>query len=229
MLIVNSLRTIGFALALACACGTSQGKVPEPGKGTLTRAVNRYLADHGDLCVGKFAWPREVSDEDRQTRSNDAVQLPVLERLGLVTSEVVELSAPAAPEASSASGASPAPAPASVRRYSLTDKGRRFYLEKKRTTVGAHGAVVEHDRDLCVATVSLDRVIRWTPPEESHGHLETLVRYTYHIKPVDWMLDPQARQVFPVVDRLIRGESRTLMSVSVEFEDGKWVPVLPGQ
>jgi hypothetical protein len=88
---------------------------------------------------------------------------------------------------------------------------------------------VEHDRDLCVATISLDRVIRWTPPEESHGHLETLVRYTYHIKPADWMTNPEARQVFPVVDRLIRGEGRTLMSVSVQFDDGKWLPVLPGQ
>jgi hypothetical protein len=60
-----------------------------------------------------------------------------------------------------------------------------------------------------------------------HGHLETVVRYTYHIKAADWMADPQARQIFPVVDRIIRQEGNMLMSVNVRLQDGKWQPVLP--
>jgi endonuclease/exonuclease/phosphatase (EEP) superfamily protein YafD len=62
-----------------------------------------------------------------------------------------------------------------------------------------------------------------------HGHPETVVRYTYHVKSVDWMADPQARQVFPVADRIIRHQGNLLMSATVELQDGKWMPVLPGQ
>jgi len=159
--------------------------------------------------VGKFTWPRVVTPEDVQARTNDAVQLPVLEQLGLVASEAVP----------GGSGT----------RYSLTEKGRQYYLRKRRITLGAHDLPVEHDEDLCVAHLSLDKVVKWSPPEAAHGHLETVVRYTYHVKAVDWMSDPQARQAFPVVDRIIRNEGSLLMSVNVQLQDGQWKPVLPTQ
>jgi hypothetical protein len=43
------------------------------------------------------------------------------------------------------------------------------------------------------------------------------------------MEDPEARKVFPVVDRIIRGQRNLLMTVNVRLQDGKWIPVLPGQ
>jgi hypothetical protein len=71
--------------------------------------------------------------------------------------------------------------------------------------------------------------VKWSPPEQAHGHLETMVRYTYHIKSANWMADAEARKAFPVVDRIIRGQGNLLMSVNVQLQDGKWMPVLPGQ
>jgi hypothetical protein len=183
--------------------------------------VTHYLSDHGDLCVGKFTWPRVVTQEDQQAHTNDAVQLPVLERLGLV--ESTEISAPGSEAGSTAAAAE------TVRRYSLTDKGRRYYLEKKHVTLNVHDQPVEHDKDLCVARLRLAKVVKWTAPEPVHGHPETVVRYTYHVKAADWMADPQARQVFPVADRIIRNQDNMLMSVSVKLQDGQWLPVLPGQ
>ena len=59
--------------------------------------------------------------------------------------------------------------------------------------------------------------------------LETVFKYSYHIKPADWMADPQAREVFPVVDRIIHSEGTLLMSATVQLQGDKWVPVLPGQ
>jgi len=202
--------------------GLLQAGTSQPSRYALTRAVNHYLSDHGDLCVGKFSWPRVVTPDDQMARTNDAVQLPVLERLGLV--ESTEMPAPA--------GATQAQPPATAtavagKRYSLTEKGRRYYLQRKRITLGAHDLPVEHDADLCVARLSLDKVVKWSPPEEVHGHLVTLVDYTYHIKAVDWMADPEARQVFPVVDRIIRHDRNMLMSVTVRLQDGKWQPVVP--
>ena len=41
--------------------------------------------------------------------------------------------------------------------------------------------------------------------------------------------DAEARKAFPVVDRIIRGQGNLLMSVNVQLQDGKWMPVLPGQ
>ena len=43
------------------------------------------------------------------------------------------------------------------------------------------------------------------------------------------MVDPEARKVFPVVDRIIHGEGNALMTAILQVQNGKWVPVLPGQ
>jgi hypothetical protein len=230
--------------ALMLTSGVLQAGAGQPSERELTRAVTQYLSDHGDLCVGKFAWPRVVTQQDQVAHTNDAVQLPVLEHLGLV--ESTEISAPAvatpaswtppAPDAAGNAAVQSAPQSGSTaatvetaKRYSLTAKGQRYYLQKKRITLGAHDQPVEHDKDLCVARLSLDKVVKWSPPEQVHGRPETVVRYTYHVKSVDWMADPQARQVFPVVDRIIRNQDNMLMSVTVALQDGKWVPVLPTQ
>jgi len=241
----------GAGIALMTVAALLQAGTAQPSRQTLTRAVTHYLSDHGDLCVGKFTWPRVVTSEDRLAGTNDAVQLPVLERLGLVESTEIPgpvvttpaYGTPAAgdaiahtvaqgsqPEPAAPEPAAPEPATATAgpgKRYSLTEKGRRYYLQKKHVTVGAHDLPVEHDADLCVAHLSLDKVVKWSPPEQMHGHLETVVRYTYHISAADWMSDPQARRIFPVVDRIIRHEGNMLMSATVRLQDGKWQPVLP--
>jgi|HubBroStandDraft_4_1064222.scaffolds.fasta_scaffold243062_2 hypothetical protein len=210
------LAAVAVAVPM-CACGLAAAATAQPSQRVLTQAVNQYLADHGDLCVGKFTWPREVTPADDESHSNDAVQLPVLERLGLVESTEV----PAAP------GAAPTPGP--VRRYSLTAKGQQFYLQKKRTTLGGHDQAVEHDGDLCVAHLTLDKVVKWAPPEPFRGHVETLVKYTYKIKSAAWMTDPEARKVFPVVDRIIHGAGTLEMTATVQQQGDKWLPVMPGQ
>jgi hypothetical protein len=201
-----------IAGALMLISGAAQAATDQPSERELTGAVTHYLSDHGDLCVGKFAWPRVVTQQDQAAHTNDAVQLPVLERLGLVESTGIS-----------------APPTETARSYSLTAKGRRYYLQKKRITLGAHDQPVEHDKDLCVARLSLDKVVKWSPPEPVHGHPETVVRYTYHVKSADWMADPQAREVFPVVDRIIRNQDNMLMTATVELRDGKWMSVLPSQ
>ncbi len=230
------------AIGLMMVSSGSQASTSQPSLRALTSAVNQYLADHGDLCVGKFTWPRIVTPEDRLARTNDAVQLPVLERLGLVKSTHIATPATGKPASSTptpadaavipvAQGSPPGPdaeKTESSKQYSLTEKGSRSYLQKKRITLGVHDQPVEHDADLCVARLTLEKVVKWSPPEQVHGRLETMVSYTYHVKAVDWMADPQAREVFPIVDRIIRNEGSLLMSVTARLQDGKWQPVLPG-
>jgi hypothetical protein len=223
--------TAAIAAVLMGAAGPSLAANAQPTARELTAAVTRYLSDHGDLCVGKFNWPRVVTQADQEAHTNDAVQLPVLERLGLVESTEISVPATATP-ASWTAGQDKQTAPAAAataRRYALTAKGRSYYLQKKRTTLGVHGQPVEHDKDLCVGSLTLDKVVRWSAPEAVHGHPEAVVRYTYHVKAADWMADPEARQVFPVMDRIIRNQDNMLMSVNVKLLNGRWVSVLPGQ
>ena len=201
----------------ACAAGLmgaglAQADTAQLDRKWATQAVGGYLAQRGDLCLGKFDWPRDVPAAEQDNGSSDAIQLPVLERLGLVKSE--ELPAePAAP----------------TRRYSLTAKGREFYVHRKMTTVGAHDEPVDHDGDLCVGRLSLDKVVKWNPPDEVHGHTHTVVTFTYHIRPAQWTSDPQVRRVFPRVDLAIRGDGKLQQEADFQLQDGKWVSVLPGQ
>jgi hypothetical protein len=225
--------SVWMAAAAVCGAASVVQAIPDPSRPMLTHAVQQYVNEHSDLCVGKSTWPRFVTAQDVQAGTNDAVQMPVLERLGLVESAEVS-SIPVPQEAGADAKAGSAPAAASdpvgpIKRYSLTAKGRHFYVRKKMTTLGAHGRPAEHDADFCLAHLSLDKVVKWTAPEELHGHLETVVSYTYKIKSADWMSDPEARKVFPVVDRIIRGEGNVLMTATLQLQNDKWVPVLPGQ
>jgi hypothetical protein len=116
-----------------------------------------------------------------------------------------------------------------AKRYSLTASGQRYYLQKQRTTLGMHGETQAHDADFCVARLSLDKLVTWTPPEPLHGHVETLVKYTYKVKSADFMSDEQARKVFPMVDRIIHGAGVMEMTAMVQQQGDRWVPVLPGE
>ena len=229
------MRTIlwifAAAAGLICVDGVALADTVAPSEPALAAAVRDYLEDHGDLCVDKVTWPRDVTEADRQAGSNDALQLPVLERLGLVKSvDVSPAVNPAGTEPAVGSESAGQTAPVRyTKRYSLTAKGRRYYLRKKTIILGAHDQPVERDGDFCVAHLSLDKVVRWSLPTETRGHLETVVSYTYKIKAADWMAKTEASKAFPVVDRIIRGEGNLQMAATLQAQNGRWVPVLPGQ
>ena len=222
------------AASVMCVTG-AQANVTDPKPKELTQAVQAFLADHGDLCLALYTWPREVTAEDRESNSNEAVQMPVLERLGVVQS--VELREPAARatpiaavDAQPSAPVSPQLAPpAPTKRYSLTATGQQYFLRKTRITLDPHSQPEQHDADFCVAHLTLDKVVKWSPPAPVHNHMETVVEYTYHINAAPFMSDPEAQKVFPVVDRIVRGAGILMMTATVQLRDGRWVPVLPGQ
>lgn len=201
------------AATLTFGAGTSHASIAEPSQEALSHAVTRFLMDHGDLCMAKYTWPRDVTPGDQQSQTNDSLQLPVLERLGLARSKDIPATAGA---------------PAS-KRYWLTTKGKKYYLKKKRTTLGIHGDPEEHAGDFCIASLTLDKVVKWTAPDEPKLQAQRIVSYTYRVKAADWMSDAGAREVFPIVDRIIRGEGKLQMTATVQLQEGKWVPVLPGR
>ena len=173
----------------------------------------RYLNTQGNICVGKFEWPIDVTDGDLKIHSRDSIQMPVLEKLGLVRSSRATTQRPTED--------GPKSLPAT--RYELTDAGQKFYLEKDQST-RARGNSVEHHRDLCGAQLSLDKVVSWSKAEDpSDRHVVTLT-YTYHAVASEWMTDPDAQRAFPMLDRVIKGDGTMQLEERLRLADGAWVP-----
>lgn len=180
---------------------------------SAARALTAYLAQRGDLCLAKTSWPVDVSEREAGAGSRNAVQMPVLERLGLVAASDAEV------DQSDADGVHHK---LKARRYALTAEGRKYYLERPAHRRPSGNRFADAGHDLCAARLSLDKVVGWDGPPQSGATGEAVVTYTYHVKPAAWMQDPAARAVFPMVDAVIRGEGRLQMKETLVLGPGGW-------
>lgn len=199
------------AAALLCAAALLAGCQHEAtvDPGALHAATELYLARHGDLCLGKPHWPIDVTQADARAHARDAVQMPVLQHLGLVQAEDIAL--PATAEA---------PATAAT-RYTLTSEGQKYFIARKTATGAAAPA------DFCAAHLTLDRVVGWAPEP---GHLAAdggpvVVTYTYHVQPAPWAADADAQRVFPMVARVVQGAGSLQLRQAFTHGPEGWVPV----
>ena len=176
----------------------------------FTAAMNEYLAQRGDLCLGKSTWPIDVTERDTLTGARDAVQMPVLEKLGLVSS------ADAIAEIKDEDQVTTVPA----RRYQLTEAGKRYYLSRETGAVTPTGEKVLAS-DLCAARLSLDKVVGWKLGDGEQR--QAIVTYTYHVEAPEWIETPEARRVFPAVDRVLRGEGAAQLTEGFVLTEQGWV------
>ncbi len=108
-----------------------------PSQAKLASALEKYLAQQGNLCLGKFDWPIDVSQIDFETGTRDAVQMPVLEKLGLVTSTDTSVVRRQEDEQKTVP----------AKRYDLTEIGKKFYLSREATTTVG-------EKKSCIITIS---------------------------------------------------------------------------
>jgi hypothetical protein len=194
-----------FFLLSAIALLVLAGCTTEPDAATFTTAMNTYLAKRGDLCLAKDRWPIDVTQRDIDSGARNAVQMPVLERLGLVSSSVAD--AVIDDEGTKH--------PIQVRRYALTEAGRRFMVQRDAT-----------HSDFCAARLSLDRVVGWqlgSGPQGAGSH--ALVTYTYKIEAAPWMQDAEAQKVFPVIANLVRSAGSARLEENFNRTPQGWVAV----
>jgi hypothetical protein len=201
------LPTLATLLAVAAAHANVP---PDPSQKSLKPAVKKYLEEKGNFCLGKFEWPIAVSDEDRRLGTTDALQMPVLEKLGLVV-------------------AAASPGDPTVKDYSLTDEGKKYYLSKRTITVNSAGQKISHPGDLCPAKLKLDKVVSWDPPSVVDGKAETHVKFTYQItQAAPWAQDPEVRRAFPMVAKILDSAgSQQLMQLFV-WSGYRWVALTLG-
>lgn len=199
----------GLAFGCAAFSLTALGAAPTLTEKALKPALEKYLQDRGNFCLGKFDWPIRVSDEEFRTGSNNAIQMPVLEKLGLVAGTATE--------------------DPQVRQYALTESGKKYYLVKRTVTVAPGDIPVEHPGDFCAAKLTLDKVVGWQPPEMVNGRAQTTVKYTYRIQTAgEWTSDPEVKKAFPMIRKIVEGERSLQLMQTFAWSDKAWVAVVPG-
>jgi hypothetical protein len=192
---------LALPLLSLAACG---GRA-EANRDSFTAAVNGYLDKRGDLCLGKYDWPIEVTAQEIQAGGRNAVQLPVLEKLGVVRSIAVSADDPAQQAA----------APLVARRYELTEAGKKYYLKRERAGTHAHAA------DFCAAKLSLDKIVAWEI-HQNGAQSEAIVTYTYRVAAAPWAQDPDAQRVFPAVARVLSGAGKAQLREAFTLTGSGW-------
>jgi hypothetical protein len=203
----RSLLLVAACASLLGACRQRPRADPESAtRATFARATVAYLAAHGELCLGK-QFPIDVSEREFQLRARNAVQMPALEHLGLVTSSA------AMGQTTTEDG----PVAVPVTRFELTETGRPYYR--------APSGVAEGPKplgDLCVAKLSLDQVVSWEM-SASKATQSALVKYTYQVNAAPWTRVPEIKAVFPAVARVIAGAGSALLEQSFTLTHDGWV------
>jgi hypothetical protein len=196
-----------LVIAAIAACTRSS----DPSAADLTSAMNTYLAARGQLCLGKTNWPIDVTQHEIDSGARNALQMPVLERLGLVSSSVADITV-------DDEGASHR---MKVRRYELTDAGRSYYVKRSLRSASSTQAA----GDFCAARLTLDRIVGWDIHPGDGKTPTATVRYTYHVDAAQWTSDPEAQKVFPMVAGVVRGAAKAELEESFTRTATGWVAV----
>lgn len=199
-------QLLGLVLSAALA-GCADQRAPTAAN--FARGLRDYLRVRGDLCLGlsEDQWPIDVWPGSAAAHDRNAAQLPVLQKLGLVASS------DAVVDKATVTGVSRV----GVRRYRLTDAGHAALV--KRPGLSGRAGVV----DLCVAKLTLDKVASWELTDRGGGQRGAVVHYTYRVDAAPWIGDPDARRVFPMVDRVVRGARSAQLEEGFTLTADGWV------
>jgi hypothetical protein len=201
-------NTIALLLlgATSAACHDQRA----PSVENFTPAIQAYLAERGELCIGKTEWPIDVTEREAELGTRDAKQLPVFERLGLVSSTAAIAQRKVEEETIEVP----------VKRYDLTPAGRVYY--HARTSRDAQGRLVSHS-DFCAAKLSLDQIKSFRVAPATGAPQSAVVFYTYHVAPAPWTADAEAMRVFPAVAHVLAGAGKDELREELTLTPNGWV------
>ncbi len=206
------LAAVAFVLSGVLLGGCHRASAPD--RTNFTSALKDYLAQRGHFCLGMYNWPIVVTDDDFASKDRLAVQLPELEKVGLLSHEDVLLDI---------KGDNGAVTSHKARRFSMTPEGRKYYLHTPIVVQSNAINRVVHPADLCAATLTLNSIVGWEPPRSYDGATHTAVLYTYHIDTAPWGHSPDVRRVFPLLDRVIVGEGKLQLREGFTLTPKGWV------
>lgn len=183
---------VGIALVSALAACSTSHDANAPTAENLAAPLDDYLAQRGDICLAMVDWPIDLTEAEAGAGARHAIQFPVMEQLGLVHSTIV-----AVPKSSeNPDGA--------VKRFELTDAGRKFYRPHASAAQGA-GQQKQPANDFCVAHLKREQIVDVKVDASNAQHPMAVVSYTYQIDTAPWMQNADAQRVFPMVARIANG------------------------
>jgi hypothetical protein len=167
-------------------------------------AIRAHLQAHGRLCLGFKKWPVDLPQGG--FAGTDGSRMAALEHVGLVAGHDAE--GDADPLSSFLTGRRKK----TVRRYGLTDEGKRFFVP------GAAG-----EGDVCYGTKALARVVKWEGPIKLGDFQEASVKCTYGIEGLAaWAKDDDIRKAFPSLARVVDGAGSSESRYTVKLTSEGW-------
>ena len=179
----------------------------------FSQALNAYLAQNGELCLGiPSAWPVDLNEAERRSGMGRAVEMAALEKVGLVRSHETETEY--TPPLSTR------PVKVNVLRYELTEDGKTFYRAKGTiASVGTNGT----QGDLCYGQQQLDKIVKWEGPTTAGDSKEAMVFYTYKIANLaEWANNPDIQKLFPGILSTINGAGHIQMNQALTLTSQGW-------
>jgi len=191
---------------LPAACHDAQA----PSVENFSRALDAYLAERGELCVGKSEWPIDVTEREFELGTRDGKQMPVLERLGIV--HATDTVAQRKDEDQTFE--------VPVKRYELTSAGRAYF--HPRSVKSRQGDLVAGS-DLCAVRLTLAALKNSEVSTDTKGQKSAVLWYTYHVAPAPWTSDPEFLRVFPAVAHVLAGAEKDELREEVTLTPAGWI------
>ncbi|HEY4956346.1 MAG TPA: hypothetical protein VII31_00905 [Caldimonas sp.] len=205
---LRSLAAIALVIAAAAGCAPHD----RVDAAAFSEPMKTYLAARGQLCLAKSVWPIDVTQHEIDVGGRNALQMPVLERLGLVSSTVAEVDVDDEGTLHHME----------VRRFALTEAGRSSYIARVPSAATRRAAKA----DFCAARLMLDRVVGMELKPPQNGEPErAVVTYTYRVDAAPWTSDAEAQRVFPMVAGVIRGAGKAELQEAFVRTDAGWIAV----
>jgi len=206
-------------VAVLAGCGSKQD-ANEKNFGT---AIGQYLDKKGELCLSLNKWPVDVSEMDvilqKTMPTGTAGQMEALAAVGLTSGTDIEV------DQISMFGNKPTGNKFKVKRYVLTDAGKKFYREQEVTQIGMDGSKKVMQGDICYGKKALAKVVKWEGPMKFGDYQAANVTYLYKIDNLaEWTKKPEFLAAFPYVGQVIEAAETEEQRGGIKLTSAGWEP-----
>jgi hypothetical protein len=184
-------------------------------------AIAQYLDKKGELCLRLNKWPVDVSEMDlrmqKTLQTGTAAQMEALAAIGLTTGSVAEV------DQIGMFDNKPTGHKFKVKRYILTDAGKKFYREKEVDQIGLDGRKKIMQGDICYGKKVLDKIVKWEGPMKFGDYQEANVKYLYKIDHLaEWTKKAEFLSAFPYVGQIIEAAGSKEQQGGVKLTSQGW-------
>lgn len=180
-------------LVALCGCNNER----KPSAANFIKAINAYLAKHGQACaLVDQTFPANVTLPEQKQQTGIGPQAAALEQAGLVRGSNTTAVVHGFMDALSGSTA-----PQPVRRYELTDEGKKYFRQRL-VGLGQAG-------EFCYGQKAVASIVKWTEPAAMGPYTQSEVTYSYKIVNLAaWAQQPGIQQAFPDIRSTLQDASK---------------------